>query len=108
MFGGGGDWLVPWRDGFLRFGLVFAPQPLPEFDGRFTDLFPPEVVETLEAAGATTIDEATDVLLEAGLYDQVVEIVTANPGVAGWLFGVEPPLPHSRSASRATGSTGSP
>ena len=77
MFGGGGDWLVPWKDGFLRFGLVFAPQLLPEFDGRFDDLFGPEVVETLEAAGATTIDEATDVLLEAGLYDLGLDAVHA-------------------------------
>ena len=87
---GGGEWLVPWQDGFLRFGFVFQPQPLPELDGRFADLFPPEVRETIEAAGATTIDDAMQALEDAGLIGQVFEILDANHEVADWFYGVEP------------------
>ena len=48
---GGGEWLVPWGDGFLDIGIIFHPAPLPELDGEFSEVFPPEVRETIESVG---------------------------------------------------------
>ena len=90
---GGGDWLVPWGEGFLEIGLIFHPAPLPEFDDRFSDLFPPEVRETIESVGATTVEDAMDALFEAGLMAEVEEIASANPEMMDWFYGAEPPPP---------------
>lgn len=90
---GAGEWLVPWGDGFLTFGFVYSGQPLPASDDGLDQLFPPEVVEAVLDSGATTIEEATDVLIEAGLYDAVVEIVDADPDLQEWLFSVPAPPP---------------
>lgn len=91
--GGGGDWLVPWGDGYLSFGFVYSGQPMPAFDGSFQEFFPQEVVDLVLSSGVTTIEEATDLLVDAGLYETVVEIVMANPDLQEQIFSVPAPPP---------------
>ncbi|NIR41925.1 MAG: hypothetical protein GWN79_28105, partial [Actinobacteria bacterium] len=89
----GGEWLVPWGDGYLSFGFVYSGQPLPAFDGSFQEFFPQEVVDLVLSSGVTTIEEATDLLVDAGLYETVVEIVMANPDLQEQIFSVPAPPP---------------
>jgi hypothetical protein len=74
--------LLHWNNGFLSIRTTFEPQPLPtELPPEITDQFPPEVVDLFPDGLPSTIDEAIQVLQEAGLFDEVSEIVTSNQDV---------------------------
>ncbi len=78
---GGPDWIVPWGDGFLSLGRIFVPSDVtmqdlvPDIEERFS----PEIIELLQEAGVTGIDESIEVLSEAGLLDEATEAVTSDP-----------------------------
>ena len=82
-----GEWSVPWRDGFLVGAQVYQAQPLPaELPEEIVALFPPEVIELFDGELPSTIDEATEMLDEAGLLEVVTDIVTANPAASDAIF----------------------
>jgi hypothetical protein len=82
-----GEWVVPWRDGFLVGTQVYQPQPLPpELPEEIVALFPPEVVELFDGQLPPTISEATDMLSEAGLLDVVADIIAANPEASDAIY----------------------
>ena len=86
-FGGGPDWVVPWGDGFLAMSNVYEPPPLPTADSELAGFFSAEILDALEAGGATTLEDAQIVLAEAGLLEEATEIVQDNPEVFESLFG---------------------
>ena len=82
-----GEWVAPWRDGFLVGAQVWEPQPLPaELPEEIVALFPPEVVELFDGQLPPTISEATDMLSEAGLLDVVADIIAANPEASDAIY----------------------
>jgi hypothetical protein len=84
-----GEWATPWRDGFLVGAQVFTPQPLPaQLPEEVVALFPPEVVELFGGELPPTIAEATRMLSEAGLLDEVTEILAANPAASEAIYSV--------------------
>ena len=81
--------LLAWQDGFLAIRRDSQPQPLPaELPQEIIDQFPPEVVELFPDGLPATIDEAMAQLDEAGLLDEVTEIVTANADVFDAIYSV--------------------
>jgi hypothetical protein len=84
-----GEWATPWRDGFIVGAQAFTPQPLPaELPEEVVALFPPEVVELFDGQLPPTIAEATAMLSEAGLLDEVSEIIAANPAASEAIYSV--------------------
>jgi hypothetical protein len=84
-----GEWVVPWRDGFLVGAHASTPQPLPdELPEEIVALFPPEVVELFDGELPPTISEATAMLSEAGLLDVVTDILAANPEASDAIYSV--------------------
>lgn len=85
---GGLQWLVPWRDGFLATTGGYVPQPLPdELPDDIISRFPQEVIDLFDGELPDTIDEAIAMLNEAGLYDEVNEIVVNDPEVSAAIYG---------------------
>ncbi len=85
--------LLPWGDGFLSMAFRYEPQPLPPLDDEITALFPDEVSALFPDGTPPTIDEAIEVLDEAGLLDEVSEILAAHPEVSDAISIGEPPPP---------------
>ena len=84
-----GEWATPWRDGFIVGAQTFAPQPLPDvLPEEIAALFPPEVRELFGGDLPPTIDEATAMLSEAGLLDEVTDILAANPEASEAIYSV--------------------
>lgn len=100
-----GEAVVAWKDGFLRFGTTYTPQPLPvEFSDEIAAQFPPEVVELFEENGLPpTIDEASQMLSEAGLLDEVTDVLNANPDVSEAIYAESPPPPEVYAATSTDG-----
>lgn len=74
------DWLVPWRDGFLVGRTSQTPQALPEsLPEEVVALFPQEVVDFFDGELPPTINEAIDMLTDAGLLDEVTAVINENP-----------------------------
>jgi hypothetical protein len=90
-----GEWSAAWRDGFLVGSQVFAPQPLPaELPEEVSALFPQEVRDLFGGDLPPTIEEATQMLRDAGLLDVVTEIIAANPEASAAIYSAqsqEPP-----------------
>ncbi|HUV17519.1 MAG TPA: hypothetical protein VMW33_03470, partial [Ilumatobacteraceae bacterium] len=90
-----GEWSAAWRDGFLVGSQAFAPQPLPaELPEEVTALFPQEVRDLFGGDLPPTIEEAMQMLQEAGLLDVVTEIIAANPEASAAIYSTqsqEPP-----------------
>lgn len=81
--------LLAWNGGFLSLRTSYPPQPLPtELPQEIIDQFPPEVVELFADGLPATIQEATQVLQDAGLLDEVSAIVTSNSEVYDAIYGV--------------------
>ncbi len=79
---------APWRDGFVAWSLVYPPQPFPaELPAEFSALFPQEVIDLFAVDRPATIDEATKMLSEAGLLDEVSAIISANPEASAAIYG---------------------
>jgi hypothetical protein len=82
------EWIVPWQGGFLAASTTYAPQPLPaELPEEIIALFPPEVVDFFDGELPPTIDEATLMLSEAGLLDEVAAVVQSNPAAYEAIYG---------------------
>lgn len=84
------EWTAAWRDGFLVGSQVFAPQPLPEeLPEDVRALFPQEVRDLFGGDLPPTIEEATQMLADAGLLDVVTEIIAAHPEASAAIYSVE-------------------
>ncbi|NNE11006.1 MAG: hypothetical protein HKN41_02045, partial [Ilumatobacter sp.] len=86
--------LFPWRDGFLAIGYERDPQVLPELPEDIAALFPDEVRALFEEEGLPpTIDEATAMLSEAGLLDEVTQVLADHPEASEAIYAVpaDPP-----------------
>jgi hypothetical protein len=90
----------PWRDGFVAGSVVFPPQLLPaELPPEIAALFPQEVIDLFAGDLPATIDEATKILSEAGLLDEVSAIISANPEASAAIYGepnTDPPTIDAR------------
>ncbi len=90
----------PWRDGFVAGSVVFPPQLLPaELPPEIAALFPQEVIDLFAGDLPATIDEATTMLSEAGLLDEVSAIISANPEASAAIYGepnTDPPTVDAR------------
>jgi hypothetical protein len=74
------QWLVPWDDGFLAAAIGYPAQPLPDqLPPEIAALFPPEVTALFPDGLPPTLEEATDILREAGLFDDVMDILNEHP-----------------------------
>lgn len=94
FLGAGGQFLVPWRDGLLAFGVVNESPPLPDLDGPVAEAFTPRMREVIAASGATTVAGAMLALEDAGLLAQATDIVMGDedlmalvlPATSGQLY----------------------
>lgn len=74
------EWLAAWDDGFLSASRTFTPQSLPtELSEEISALFPQEVLDLFEGGLPSTIEEATSMLTEAGLLDEVTDVLAEHP-----------------------------
>lgn len=85
--------VLPWRDGFLSIGWRYEPQPLGPLPEEISALFPPEVAELFPDGLPPTIQEATEVLTEAGLLDEVTAVLSEHPEASDAIYASEPPPP---------------
>jgi hypothetical protein len=84
------EWIVPWHDGFLAGRVNDTPQPLPtELPEEISALFSQEVLDLFADGLPPTINEATAILSEAGLLDEVTAVLAANPEANDAVFSVE-------------------
>lgn len=89
-----GEWVAAWNDGFLVGAIRSQPQPLPdELPEDIVALFPQEVVDLFGGELPATIEEATDMLSEAGLLDEVADVIAANPDASAAIYGAETAAP---------------
>ncbi|MFK7919842.1 MAG: hypothetical protein AB8G14_17330 [Ilumatobacter sp.] len=79
--------VYPWKDGFLSIRTEFLPQRLPaELPASISDRFSPEVLELFADGLPPTIEEATQMLQEAGLYGEVSDLVLSDPDVSAAIY----------------------
>lgn len=94
------EWMTPWRDGFLVGTTTYPPQPLPsELPADVVALFPPEVVDLFAGTLPPTIDEATKMLSDAGLLDEVSAVIQEHPEASAAIYGTpstDPPVVEAR------------
>lgn len=90
---GGGVELFAWNDGFLTVRRSSEPQALPaELPEELAAAFPQEVLDLFPDGLPDTLEEATVVLQEAGLYDVVSDIVLSNDEVRDAIYAEQPEL----------------
>lgn len=86
--------LFPWQDGVLSVATSYAPQPLPaELPEEMRDAFPPEVLELFPDGLPPTISEATQILQDAGLLDEVTAVLSENPEISDAIYSQPSPEP---------------
>ena len=84
------DWLVPWRGGFLAATTeVIQPRPEP-LSEELQSRFPQEVNDLFPDGLPPTLNEAQQILAEAGLLDEVTEIVSNDPELYDALYAATP------------------
>ncbi len=84
----GGAQLFEWNDGFLALYTEYTPQLLPtELPESVVAQFPQEVQDLFVDGLPPTIDEAIAMLEDAGLFDEVSDIVTSNLEVQEAIYG---------------------
>ncbi len=95
--GAGGNspqWVLPWGDGFVALGVNYGSPALPEFSEEIQERFPEEIRDVVSAArgesDAITVADAQQALEEAGLMEEVLELLTENPDVMGLVSGPGP------------------
>lgn len=82
------DWVVPWRDGFLAVTTSYPPQALPEkLPDDIVALFPQEVIDLFAGQLPATIAEATTMLSDAGLLDEVSAVIREHPEASAAIYG---------------------
>ncbi len=92
---------VPWRDGFLVAGAQMQPQPLPErLPDEIRELFPQEVLDLFPDGLPDTLAEAQTILSEAGLLDEVMDVLAENPAANDAVYSE--PLPPRQYLARFT------
>ena len=83
--------LYPWKGGFLAVHTQFLSPSLPtELPPEIVEQFPQEVRDLFPDGLPPTLEEATVVLQEAGLFDVVAEIVASDPDVSEAIYAGEP------------------
>ncbi len=88
--------IVAWQDGFLSVETRYAAQPLPtDFSEEITALFPEEVIDLIQSAQPTTIEEATTLLSEAGLLGEVTSVLSEHPEASDAIYSIERPQPET-------------
>jgi hypothetical protein len=90
--------LLPWRDGFLSIGFQYEAQPLGPLSDEIVALFPEEVTALFPDGLPPTIAEATQVLSEAGLLDEVSAVLEEHPEASAAIYA-QSPLPPVVTAS---------
>lgn len=83
--------LLPWRDGFLRIAVLTEPQPLGPIPEEISALFPDEVLALFPDGLPPTIEEATAILSEAGLLDEVTAVLSEHPEASEAIYATEAP-----------------
>lgn len=87
--GQGLPWAVAWQGGFLVGDSRPEQQRLPEvLPDEVMALFPPEVIALFPYGLPATLDEAVSLLNEADLFDEVSEILAANPEANAAVYSV--------------------
>lgn len=96
--------LAPWQDGFVSVASIYTSPPLPErLPDQIRDLFSPEVLELFADGLPPTLDEATQVLDEAGLLDEVSAVLSEHPEARDAILGAEAPAPRTVASFTADG-----
>ena len=94
------EWMAPWREGFLVGSTMYPPQSLPsELPPDVVALFPQEVTDLFNGTLPPTIEEATKMLSEAGLLDEVTAVLQEHPEASAAIYGVpstDPPTVEAR------------
>ena len=85
--------VLPWGDGFLSVGAEYPPRPLKPVGDDIAALFPDEVNALFADGLPPTVDEATQMLSEAGLLDEVTAVINAHPEAAEAIYASDPPPP---------------
>ena len=81
------NWVVPWRAGFLASRTLIVPQALPsELPEDIAALFPQEVIDFFNGELPPTIGEATQMLSEAGLLDEVTAVLAEHPEASDIIY----------------------
>jgi hypothetical protein len=73
--------LQPWGDGWVEIASTAEGSPIIPRDSEAGKLFPDAVNDAIEAAGATDMIAAYRALSEAGLMNEVLAVLAANPEV---------------------------
>lgn len=83
---GGANQVVAWKGGFLAWGQRFVPSEVGMADivPDISERFPPEIIDAIRAAGIEegdpyTLDEVTQIIIEAGLMELAQETVMSDP-----------------------------
>ena len=98
--------LAPWRDGFVSVASIYTSRPLPEqLPEEVRDLFSPEVLELFADGLPATLDEATTVLSEAGLLEEVSAVLSDHPAARTAILGDEAPPPRTVASFTSDGVT---
>ena len=79
--------IVNWNGGYLALAVIDHSGELPEaLPEELAELFPPEVDAVFPDGLPATIDEATEMLEQAGQYQTVSDIVSEHPDIYDALF----------------------
>lgn len=90
--------LLPWADGFLRISVEYPPQPLTPLPEEISALFPEEVNALFPDGLPPTIQEATKILSEAGLLDEVTAVLSEHPEASEAVYANPAPPPVLRAS----------
>lgn len=71
--------LEPWGDGWVEIEAVVDGIPVADRNSAVGALFPDEVFDAIEAAGATDVAAAVDAVSEAGLLPTVLAVLEEHP-----------------------------
>lgn len=85
--------VLPWQGGFVSIGYQYEPQPLPPLPEEISALFPAEVLALFPDGLPPTINEATEILSEAGLLDEVSAVLSEHPEAQEAIYSVPAPPP---------------
>lgn len=80
--------LVPFGDGFAMVTTSSVSTPLPErLPAEIRDLFSPEVIELFADGLPPSIEEASRILQDAGLLDEVSQVLADHPEAYDAIYG---------------------
>jgi hypothetical protein len=85
-------WLLPWRDGFLSFRVEFGPQASPELPEELAALLPQEVWDLFPDGLPPTLEEAQQIVSDAGLLDVVLDAMNESEELSAAIRSGETPV----------------